>query len=224
MRTIGGLLGRSPYGPAHEHMAKVQESVDRLIPILEAYFAGQYDRVRDLLSEISRLEGEADSIKTEIREELSHSLFSAAERGDIMSLLKAQDDVADDCQAVARYLDLRQACLPPDLAHALLDLAKKSVESATALTRTTELLRGVPGGASPKESVAETIRSADSVRAAEHEVEEKTHVTLKRVFQQEGQLDSVAVILLMQIVKEVADIAHSAENAADCITRLLSGR
>lgn len=224
MRTIGGLLGRSAYGPVHEHMLKVQESVDRLVPILEAYFAGSYDRVRDLLAEISRLEGEADSIKTEIREELSHSLFSAAERGDIMALLKAQDDVADDCQNVARLLDLRQTCLPAELSKALLDLARKSAEAATALTRTTQLLRGIPEGASPKEAAAATIRSADGVRLAEHDVEEKTHETLRKVFQQEAPLGSVAVILLMQIVKEIADVAHSAENAADCITRLLSGR
>ena len=89
-----------------------------------------------------------------------------------MALLKAQDDVADDCQSVARLLDLRRYVPAGDLSSALLDLAKMSVETAGTLTRTTQLLADVPEGASPKEAIAETIRSADAVRTVEHRIGE----------------------------------------------------
>lgn len=104
MKTIGGVLGRSPFGPMHEHMMKVNNCLKMLRPLIEHFLKGDYQKVADCSKRISKLEHEADMIKVVIKKSLSRSLFVSMERADILSCLKEQDGIADSCEDVARGL------------------------------------------------------------------------------------------------------------------------
>jgi uncharacterized protein len=220
MRHIGGLLGRSPQGPIREHMLKVQECAARLPVLMDAYLKGDGAAVTGLVAEVTKLEDEADIIKREIREELSQSMFTAVQRGEVMHLLKAQDDVADDCLDVARWFDVRFIAMPAPLQKPLRDLCDNAVRVTGILADTTERLGASFGGAGGGGEDAGLHDSAEAVRQARHDVEREAHEVTKLVFAFESTLRAMGIFVLSQIVRGLGQAAESAENAADCIVRL----
>jgi uncharacterized protein len=205
-------------------MMKVHECAEGLVALTDAYLAGDGERVPALVADVVRLEEEADAIKREIREELSHSMFTAVQRAEVINLLKAQDDVADDCLEVAQWMEVRPTHVPDSLASALRGLCGKVVATSEALAETTKRLRATLESAVAGTSEAETSASAEAVRTARHDVEREAHEVMKRVFAFEAELGGVGVFALAQIVSDLSKAAESAENAADCIARLIIHR
>lgn len=224
MRRIGGLFGRSPFGPIHEHMLKVQECVERLDPLLDAFLLSDTQRIADLTAEIDRLEGEADDIKNEIREQVSDSMFSSVERGDLMYLLKVQDNIADACQDAARMLDLRRIPVPEPLVVLIKGLGQKADQAVASLAAITRQLRKVLSSSFDKTEVQKVLDRTTEVRELEFAAEQQAQATLKELFRVEDQLDPVSVILLSKIVRKIDFIANEAENTADCIVRMVGHR
>lgn len=221
MRRIGGPFGRPPYGPIHEHMTKVGDCLENLVPLIEAFLANDYDKVEEVSAVICRIESEADAIKTEIRERLSHSLFSAIERSEVIELLKVQDDVADDCQNVAWLIDARRTDVPAGHGNDLLELGSLVVDTVRRLTATTNSLQLLPGKSPTENAIADVVSHADEVREIYDKVEDQAHRTLKSLFAAEEDIHPIGIVLMMQIVREMARTAHSAENTADSIVRLI---
>lgn len=224
MRRIGGLFGRSAFGPIHEHMLKVQACVEHLAPLIEAFLKSDTQRIAELTAEIDRTEGKADDIKNEIREHVSVSVFSSVERGDLMYLLKVQDDIADACQNVARMLDLRRIPVPEPLVDLIRGLGQNADQAVAVLAAVTRQLRKVRSSAFDSKEVRKTLEQATEVRKLEFEAEQKAQAALKELFRQEDQLDPVSVVLLAKIIREIDHIANEAENTADCIARMIRQR
>lgn len=74
-KVIGGVLGRSPFGPIHEHMMKADDCLKVLKPLMESFLKGDYEKIAEHSKRISELEHEADMIKSVIKKNLSKSLF-----------------------------------------------------------------------------------------------------------------------------------------------------
>ena len=224
MRRIAGLFGRSPFGPIHEHMLKVQECVERLRPLVDAFLESDTRRIADITAEIDQLEGKADDIKNEIREHVSVSIFSSVERSDLMYLLKVQDNIADACQDAAHLLDLRRIPVPEPLVPLIKGLGRKADEAVVALAATTRQLRKVRSSSFDKKEVRKALDKTAEVRQLEFGAEQEAQAALKQLFQLEDQLDPVSVILLMRVVRKIDFIANEAENTADCIARMIRQR
>jgi len=221
VRRIGGILGRSPFGPVHEHMLKVKDCASRLRPILAAFVRDDRAEVSRLAGEIFRLEAEADAIKTDIRSALSSSLFSAVQHGEVIALLTFQDDVADDCQNAARLMDMRRTRITPKIAGTLEGLGEAVGHTVERLAETTTQVQDLDQSPDPRESLRRIHERAEAVRAAREEVSERAHRALQEIFAEEEELGPVSVIVLMQLVRELSRTAHGAENAADAILRLI---
>jgi len=220
MRKIGGILGRSPGSPLQEHMLKVQDCVDQLVPIAEAFVRGNADRVRELCDAIVRLEAEADDIKNAIRHQLSGSLFSAVERQEVTRLLKAQDDIADETQDLAIMLDVRRTTVPTAVAAEFLDLAREVAGCVRTLTDAMNLLAGMPRDATDADATDAIIEATNRVSEKEYQLEERAHCLLRRLFAAEDQTDTISVVLLMQAIRDLARIARKTENSAGAVTRM----
>ncbi len=220
MRKIGGFLGRSPRGPLQEHMLKVQDCVDQLVPIAEAFVEGDMGLVRELCDAIVRLEAEADDIKNAIRRNLSGSVFSSVERQEVTRLLKAQDDIADDTQDLAMLLDVRCTTVPAAVAKELLDLTKGVTDCVRTLTDAMNLLAGMPRDASDADATDAIVDAAKRVSDREFELEEQAHCLLRQLFTAEDETDPISVVLLMQAIRDLARIARKTENSAGVITRM----
>jgi len=222
MRTIGGLFGRSAFGPLHEQVLKVLECTKVVGELVDAHASGDWDEVAVAAASLRRLESEADSIKEEIRNSLSNSLFSSAERGDVLFLVKHIDTLADLAEEAGKFLEVRQTEMPPELADDYRKLGRKVCECAEVLSLVTgELVKmeSDPAGRSRKTEMEKLLARVHSI---EHETDEMQHGLLKRLFSLEDKLEPIAVVMLLRIIERLAGIADQAENNADCITRMVA--
>src|SRR5690606_12728387 len=99
MRNIFGWLGqqeqRKALVEAKEHIEKVQQAVHLLRECIEAYLAGEYDKVQTLFEKVTRAEHEADIIRRSLLNRLSEGLFLPPDREDLVHFVERMDDIAD---------------------------------------------------------------------------------------------------------------------------------
>ncbi|KPK33377.1 MAG: hypothetical protein AMK70_09475, partial [Nitrospira bacterium SG8_35_1] len=107
MNIIQELFGKSPFGPLVEHTKKVHECVEMIRPLMEALVNENYDEIRRLQDQVSRLEYEADTIKHNVREHLPRRYFMPVERVDLERIISSQDNIADKAEDFAVILTLR---------------------------------------------------------------------------------------------------------------------
>ena len=88
---LSNLFARSPFGPLQEHQHKVEECAELVPSLMEACLQGNQQQVAELAKQISALEGEADDIKNQVRDQLPRSLFMPVSRSDVLQVLAAQD-------------------------------------------------------------------------------------------------------------------------------------
>jgi len=217
-KTIGGFFGRSAFGPLQELAGKVLACVDRLEPLFVDWIAGDRDAMLEHARIIDKLEGEADTIKSEIRASLSTSIFSTAESGKIREVIKATDDAADLARRVGRHVEVRDTPMPKKLGQKLIQLTGFSKRTTALLvTILTEL-----------DSAGENRNLQNNALAHFAELEELRHDTqehygslLENLFDREKKLDPVSVILLMRIIESVEGIAGCIENASESLMQLV---
>ena len=224
MRKIGGPLGRSPFGPIHEQMTKVCECVKMLPELIEAFASGDDNRGHKAILTIDKLEGEADDVKAEMRSQLSASFFGSTERADMLFLVNRIDAIADECQEVAKLIDLRETRVEEDLAPDLKALTSKVVETACTLTRATEMFKRILESSFARREVAKVVELMERVNREEFEADVLEKGALKRLFSLEEKLDPTTVFLLMRIIQSVGHIADQAENASDSIRLMVEKR
>ena len=221
MKTIGGLFGRSPYGPVHEMMLKVQECVERVPGLLAAHAAGDWPEMETSAGHIDRLEGQADDIKAEIRGHLSTSLFSSVERGEILDLVHCLDGIADACQDAGKLMSMRHTRLPSELASGYSELGARLVKAAQSMTAITVKLSGEAGA---KPDVTELMAELAAVGRLEFECDEIQHSLCRQLFTMEDRLGPMDIFFMMNIINQLGRIADETENAADGLSRVLGSR
>jgi len=223
-RKIGGPFGSSVFGPIHEHLVKVMECLELLVPMVEAFVRADQTEVQRLATEVHEREHAADKIKNEIRHRLSASIFSSIERSEVLLLLKTQDSVSDNCEEVAKLLEIRRTPVPEALHQLLLDYAAQVHRTGECLAAATAELQEV-GTPSASEGLANGIvGQLDEVGRQEHQANLAEQLFLKRLFDEEQSLDPVGVIFLMEISNQLAAIGDEAENTADGLRRLVGLR
>lgn len=224
MRTIGGIFGRSAYGPLHEHALKVQDCLALLLPVVRSFLERNWDEVTRLTQEIHRRESEADRIKNEIRRSLSHSFLHSVERTEMLLTLKSQDDVSDNCEAVAHLLEIRHTPVHDAIGEALIKVCEQAASVGTVLVSVVEKLPALEEKSYPAEEMRAVTVLIDELHSEEHTCNMLEHDALREVFRNEGSLDPVSVVFLMQIIQQLGEIANAAENTADCIERMIGRR
>ena len=92
---FSAMFGRSPFQPLLAHIVKAQECADQLLPFFEATLAGDWEEAARVRETITRLEHEADELKTELRLNLPNTLFLPVSRTDLLELISVQDKMAN---------------------------------------------------------------------------------------------------------------------------------
>ena len=224
MRRIGGLLGRSPFGPLYEQMTKVMCAVDELPRLMEALASGEEAGVTKSAARIRQIEREADDIKCEIRDRLSNSLFASIDRAETLLLVSGIDSIADDAQRVAKLVTVRPTPAKGKLGEDLVSLAGRAREAAERLLEILGMLRDLmdgPASRADADKVMERIAALGELDAA---LEDAEIEVLRGLFEHEAELGAVDVMILMSVVRQVADTARRSENVADGIRRIVLNR
>ncbi|NOX37574.1 MAG: TIGR00153 family protein [Calditrichaeota bacterium] len=221
MRSILSLFARSPFSPLQTHMSRVAECVQKLEDLFQAYSQGDYQRIEQLVEEISELEHMADLTKNEIRNSLPKGIFLAINRADLLEILALQDTIADKAEDIGVLMSLKRLEPLPDMQEDLKKFLDKNVEAvnkAHAIIRQMDELLESSFGGPEAEKVKEMV---DEVAFMEHEADVLQRNLLKKIFSMEDNLPFSSFYLWISILQTVASLANLAEKLGNRIRMLL---
>ena len=222
MRSIAKLFGRPPFGPLQEHMRKVRECCEKVPELFEVVKEGDFERLRELQREISRLEWEADEIKNDVREPLPRSIFMPVDRADILDVLSAQDAVSDCAEDVADLLTLRP--LPflesfnPEF-EVFLDQVIVCCRLGAAITEEMDKLVEASFGGPEAAKVLEMV---NELCEEEYKSDRLHRAFIRKLFIIEDQTDPISVMMWYQVSEKVANLANYSERMANRVRLLLA--
>ncbi len=224
MRRIGGLLGRSPFGPLYEQMTKVIGAVAELPKLMEAIAGDDAAAIARSAECIRRIEREADDIKSEIRDRLSNSLFASIDRAETLLLVSGIDSIADDALGVAKFVTVRHTPAGGKLGTDLVALAGRALETAQGLLEILGMLRDLMDGSAARADAGKVLDKIAALGEIDAALEDTEIEVLRGLFEHEEELGAVGVMILMNVIRQVADTARRSENVADGIRRIVLNR
>lgn len=208
---FSAMFGRSPFHPLLAHIVKANECADQLLPFFEATLAGDWEKAAELRENVTRLEHEADVLKTELRLNLPNTLFLPVSRSDLLDLISVQDKIANKVRDITGIMMGRKMCVPDELADLMRDYIVTSVACVSharqALEELKELLESGFG-----RTVSDVMRNMiRELHNFEHQADDQQVAIRRRLFQLESQLPPVDVIFLYKIIEWVGELSDRAE-------------
>lgn len=203
-------------------MEKTEKCVKKTRAIFDALFAENVEEVTRLAKEISQLEHEADHIKQELREQVSHSIFLPIERRDLLHVLSSMDDIADAAEDLGVLLTMRWMTLPDSLKplfNTFLDGTIEVVnESAKVIFALDRLLEA--GFSGP--DAEEVIKRINHIDRLEHLADKAQDQLGKQFFEHEDELKPAALIMWVKIFDKVSALSNCSERMMSHIRLMLS--
>jgi len=221
MPSILDLFRKSPFGPLHEHMLKVKECIGLLRPLFEAAVAGDREKQAEITKKISKVEHEADLIKTDIRRTVPKGIFLPVQREDLLGFLKLQDDIADSIEDAAVLLSMKELPVPPALGEQILIYVDKVLAVCQRTDEATDHLKNlVEAGFGGKEA-DNVVGLVEEAEHAEWEADKQGLELARKLFSLEGEISPVDIFLWFRIFFVLGKIANHAEKTGDRLRRML---
>ena len=221
MRTILSMFAKSPFKPLVSHIDQVNECVNKIKPLFDAYSSKDYKKVEEIAKDISKVEYKADKIKTDIRQHLPQSIFLPVDKRDFMGLLSAQDDIADAVEDLAVLMRIKNIDVPEELCEPLMDLVMHVVglanDACNMIRELEDLLEASFGGAEA-EKVDEM---ASNLGTAEYEADKKQFLLAQKLFSL-NDLGAADLFLLNEVIKKLGGVADQSEKIGKTLHLFLS--
>lgn len=203
-------------------MEQVGKCIAKMCKALDALQDGQYDKLDEIATEVSRLEHEADQIKTDVRNRLLRRFFMPMDRSDVLEILSLQDGIADTAEDVCVVLTMKELPFPDDFREEFVkfrDLNIKAFEIVSGMiTQLDELIEAGFGG--PE---GEKIRGmAHDAAFAEHQCDLVQIQLLKKIYALDHTMSPGEFHLWMRMTRVLGRISNLAENLAATILKTLS--
>lgn len=203
-------------------MAKVYECVSLLVPFFDAVVARDSDRVNALQEEVAELEREADKLKKELRLRLPKSFFMPMPRGELLDVLRIQDEVANKAKDVAGLIKGRGMELPQVIAADMAAFVHRCVDAAKQAQQTVnELDELVETGFRGKE-VALVKRMLKELDVIESDTD-RMQVTIRGKLQRiERELNPIDAMFLYQLIEWIGQIGDLSQRVGSRLQLLLA--
>lgn len=219
---LSGVFGRSPVRPLQLHMAKVVACVSELVAFFEGAIVNDWERAAKARENVSRLENEADAMKTDIRLRLPNTLFMPVARADILDLVTVQDKVANKAKDITGLMTGRQMQIPAGLGDAFLAFVRRAIDAAkqaeTSVDELDELFETGFRGAEV-ETVESMIKELDRI---EKDTDRMQIEIRAQLFKMEKDLPPVDVMFLYKIIDWVGDLADQSQRVGSRLHLLLA--
>jgi len=193
------------------HLSKIGECIAGFVELLEAYLAGESERVWELWRGLDALESEADAVRRSIIEALYAGAFLPLTREDIMRFVEAADQIADAAESASDELVLTQPSVPEPMRPELVRLARE------AMTMLPELQQAA---AAVFTDFSTAMAKAEEVASDETLADEVEWHLVRDLFAR-TDLDLGQKLHLRHIIADIGDIADRMEDAADRLEALL---
>lgn len=205
-----------------EHIEKVSICLDELEKLLLAVRDKEFSRMEEIANTITIYEKEADAIKDQARKILTSHYYIPFDKGEILSILTAQDGIADICQDVAKLYTLRNMEVPKELENdfdefskVVISVARKGVDTVKKLNNLFEV--GFKG-----DEVEDVITIIKELEIAEDKADEVGIRFTKKIITLEGKESPIAIYMWMRIIKVMGDLANISEKLSNRFRLLLN--
>lgn len=220
--SIMQMFARSPFGPIQEHITKAQECALGLKPFFAAVVAEDWSEAEKAQNQIAILEGQADSMKREIRLNLPSSIFLPVPRTDLLELVRMQDKIANKSKDIAGLMLGRKMTFPEALRTEMLEFLTFALNtSEQAVTAMQELDELVTSGFRGREVdlVERLINELDDL---EHKTDEQERKVRGILFKVEDDMNPIDVMFLYRIIDWVGDLANRAQQVGSRLQILVA--
>ncbi|WP_311063273.1 TIGR00153 family protein [Halomonas sp. DWK9] len=208
---FSAMFGRSPFQPLLAHIVKANECADQLLPFFEATLAGDWDTAAELRENVTRLEHDADTLKTELRLNLPNTMFLPVSRSDLLDLISVQDKIANKVRDITGIMLGRKMRVPDELAELMREYMVTSVACVAQARQALEELKDLLEsgfGRNVSDVMQNMIRELHTL---EHQADDQQVAIRRRLFELESQLPPVDVIFLYKIIEWVGEVSDRAE-------------
>ena len=220
--SISNIFGVSPIKPIQNHMAEVINCVSKLEDFLNATFADDWVTAAEVFDQISVAEQTADKLKKQFRMHMPKSLFMPVSRGDLLSIITQQDNIANLTKDICGIILGRQMAIPKALHADFIGFVSSSTVTCEkahgAIDELDELLETGFAGSEVK-FVQKLIRE---LAAQEQKVDKKELKLRKKLFNLEADLPPVNVIFMYNIIDQIGALADTAEMIGNQVELLLA--
>ncbi|MDX3775628.1 TIGR00153 family protein [Chromatiaceae bacterium AAb-1] len=208
--TFLSVFAKSPIKPIEEHIRKVHQASEHLLPFFEAVYQKDWEKAAQVRENIVALEKDADKLKREIRVNLPRGLFMPVERTDILELVSQQDKIANKAKDISGRVLGRELEIPEDIQTDFHDYLQRCID-ATAMAKDviTELEELLETGFRGRE-VTLVIKMVEKLDAIEHDTDQMQIKLRKKVRAVEKDMNPVDVMFLYRTLEWVGDLADVA--------------
>jgi len=200
-----------------EHMTKVKECVDKVPVMFEALCNDDHVRVKEIAKEIWALEHEADIIKTKIRDNIPRNIFLPMDRKDFLSMLSAQDEIADIAEDLGYILTMRRTKVPEAIKAELNILLESVIKVVELALKIVAELGNLEASAFGGQEAIDVLKMVDDLGVAEWESDKFQYKLSKKLFEIEEQESPVAIFIWTRIIITLGKIANHSEKLGKMI-------
>lgn len=220
--TFLSVFAKSPIKPIEEHIRKVHEASELLLPFFAAVYQGDWAKAAEVRKDIVTLEKDADKLKRDIRINLPRGLFLPVDRTDILELVAQQDKIANKTKDISGRVLGRELDIPTAIQadfHAYIQRCIDATAMASeAINELDELLEtGFRG-----REVDLVIKMIEKLDAIEHDTDEMQIKLRKALRLAEAGLNPVDVMFLYRTIEWIGDLADIAQKVGSRLEIMLA--
>jgi len=213
---------KSPFDSLVEHMCKVQECIDILGKGLIDYYSGDFEKFNGIAKKVSKIEHEADLIKSNLRNHLPSFVFVPVDKGKFLWALREQDAILDHAENLSAMLDMRHTKIPKKLQPLFIQHAKIVVKTVKAMEDAVRNICDLVETSFVKREREQTKEFIYKVHELEYKADKQKYEMTRGIYDMEKKLDPMDVYHLLKIADWVDDIADHAENVADWLRAMIA--
>jgi hypothetical protein len=213
---------KTPFSQLLDHMGKVRECINILGDGLINYYHGDYHNFSKLTKKISKIEHEADIIKSNLRNHLPSSLFMPVDKGKFMWAIREQDAILDHADNLVHMLNMRHTKIPDELQDLFISHSKLVMKTVQAMEDAVENIKDLVETSFVKRERDQMKEFIYKVHELEYKADKKKYDMTKEIYKLEKKLDPMDVYHLLKIADWVDDIADHAENVADWLRAMIA--
>ncbi|MDQ7732971.1 TIGR00153 family protein [Halomonas sp. SpR1] len=208
---FSSMFGRSPFQPLLAHIVKANECADQLLPFFEATLANDWDKAAELRENVTRLEHDADTLKTELRLNLPNTMFLPVSRSDLLDLISVQDKIANKVRDITGIMLGRKMRVPAELAEPMCNYIRTSVACVAQARQALEELKDLLESGFGKNVSDVMQKMIRELHTLEHQADDQQITIRRQLFALESELPPVDVIFLYKIIEWVGELSDRAE-------------
>ncbi len=220
--SINQAEKETPMKGLNRHAAEVYKVVKPLRLALKAYIAGDYPCFKRHSRRVLKIEGRADEIKHEIRENIPWNILMPVDRSFFLMALHEEDAILDYAEDLVVWLDMRRTKIPDDIAQRFLQYFDMIDDTLDTYTKLAALVTDLMEKGFSTEGREKVERTIDRIKELEYEADKVERALTRQLFSLEGKMEPLAIFHLIKCVHIADQIANHAENAAEKIREMLS--